>query len=79
MEKEKVFEILEKGLTHSESDQAELVFMGEDFSLTRFAENTIAQNMARADHTLMARAVLGKRLGVAVTNGIQDEDVRRVV
>jgi predicted Zn-dependent protease len=79
MEKEKVFEILEKGLTHSEADQAELVFMGEDFSLTRFAENTIAQNMARADHTLMARAVLGKKIGVAVTNGIQDEDVRKVV
>jgi PmbA protein len=79
MEKEKVFEILEKGLTHSEADQAELVFMGEDFSLTRFAENTIAQNMARADHTLMARAVLGKKVGVAVTNSIKDEDVKKVV
>ncbi len=78
MEKEEVFEILEKGLAHSEADQAELVFMGEDFSLTRFAENTIAQNMARADHTLMARVVLGKRVGVAVTNGIQDEHVRKV-
>jgi PmbA protein len=79
MEKEKVFEILEKGLAHSEADQAELVFMGEDFSLTRFAENVVAQNMSRADHTLMARVVSGKRLGLAVTNSVKDEDVKKVV
>ncbi len=79
MEKEKVLEILEKGLTHSEADQAELVFMGEDFSLTRFAENVVAQNMSRADHTLMARVVSGKKVGVAVTNSIKDEDVKKVV
>jgi PmbA protein len=79
MEKEEVFEILEKGLTHSQADQTELVFLGEDFSLTRFAENVIAQNMARADHTLMARAVLGKKLGVAVTNSIEEEEIRKVI
>ncbi|MCK4428671.1 MAG: hypothetical protein KAW16_09325, partial [candidate division Zixibacteria bacterium] len=79
MEKEKAFEILEKGLTYSEADQTELVFMGEDFSLTRFAENVICQNMSRADHTLMARVVLGKKVGVAVTNSMQDEDVKKVI
>lgn len=79
MEKDKAFETLEKGLTYSGADQTELLFMGEDFSLTRFAENVIDQNMARADHTLMARVILGKKIGVAVTNGIQDEDIRGVV
>jgi predicted Zn-dependent protease len=79
MEKEKVFEILKKGLTYSEADQTELVFMGEDFSLTRFAENVIHQNMARMDHTLMARIVLGKKVGVAVTNSIGDEDIKKVI
>lgn len=79
MEKDKVFEILKKGLTYSEADQTELVFMGEDFSLTRFAENVIHQNMARMDHTLMARVVLGKKVGVAVTNSIEDEDIKKVI
>ena len=79
MEKNKAFEILEKGLAYSEADQTELVFMGEDFSLTRFAENVIHQNMSRADHTLMARVVLGKKVGVAVTNSIGDEDIKKVI
>jgi PmbA protein len=79
MEKDKVFEILKKGLAYSQADQTELIFMGEDFSLTRFAENVIHQNMARQDHTLMARVVLGKKVGVAVTNSIQDEDIKKVI
>ncbi|MCK4428261.1 MAG: TldD/PmbA family protein, partial [candidate division Zixibacteria bacterium] len=79
MEKDKAFEVLEKGLTYSEADQTELVFMGEDFSLTRFAENVICQNMARKDHTLMARVVSGKKIGVAVTNSMQDEDVKKMI
>jgi len=79
MEKNKAFEVLQKGLGYSQADQAELVLMGEDFSLTRFAENVIHQNMARVDHTLMARVVLGKKVGVAVTNSIKDEDIKKVI
>jgi PmbA protein len=79
MEKQRAIQILEKGIAYSEADQTELVFMGEDFSLTRFAENVIDQNMARADHALMARVVLGKKVGVAVTNSMQDEDVKKVI
>jgi predicted Zn-dependent protease len=79
MEKEKVFEILKKGLAYSEADQTELVFMEEDFALTRFAENVIHQNMARADHTLMARVVFGRKVGVVVTNSIKDEDIKKAI
>lgn len=79
MEKDRTFKILEKGLDYSEANQIELVFMEEDFSLTRFAENVICQNMARADHTLMARVVSGKKIGVAVTNSIQDKDIQKVI
>ena len=79
MEKDKAFEVLEKGLTYSEADQTELLLMAEDFSLTRFAENVICQNMARKDHTLMARVVSGKKIGVAVTNSIQDKDIKKVI
>src|SRR3989304_6767938 len=77
--KEKALEILEKGLKYSDADQIELLLLEEDFYLTRFAENIIHQNMGRADHTVMTRAVLGKKLGVAVTNKIDDEGIKKVV
>ncbi len=79
MEREKAFEILEKGLLSSSADQTELVLLGEDFSFTHFAENVISHNISRSDHTLMARTVLGKKIGVAVTNRIDDESVAGVV
>jgi len=79
IQKEKAIEILEKGLNYSEADQTELLLMEEDFYLTRFAENIIHQNMGRADHTVMARAVLGKKIGVAITNKVEDEAIKKVV
>ncbi|MGB8658117.1 MAG: TldD/PmbA family protein [Candidatus Zixiibacteriota bacterium] len=78
-ERVKLFEILNKGLESSPADQTELVFTGENFSLTRFAENVIHQNISRSDHTVMARAVLGKKIGVAVTNRTDDASVKQVV
>jgi PmbA protein len=79
MEKEKAFEILEKGLKSSQADQTELLLMGEKFSFTQLVENVIRQNISRLDHTLMARTVLGKKIGVAVTNRIDEESVRQVI
>lgn len=79
MEKEKVFETLEKGLESSQADQTELVWLGEEFSLTRFAENVIHQNISRSDHTIMARTVVGKKIGVAVTNRINDDSIKELV
>jgi len=79
IEKERVFEILEVGITSSQADQTELVWMGEDFSFTQLAENVIRQNISRSDHTIMVRTVLGKRIGVAVTNRVDEESIKRVV
>ncbi|KPL03920.1 MAG: hypothetical protein AMJ90_02725 [candidate division Zixibacteria bacterium SM23_73_2] len=79
IEKEKATEILERGLKLSQADQTELVLLEEDTKLTRFAENVIHQNVAKYDHTLFARAVLGKKVGVAVTNGIEEDDLKKVV
>jgi len=79
IEKDKVFEILQKGLQSSQADQTELVWLGEGFSLTRFAENVIHQNISRSDHTIMARTILGKKIGVAVTNRIDDDSIKELV
>ncbi len=79
IEKDKVFEILQKGLQSSQADQTELVLLGEKFPFTQLAENVIRQNISRSDHTVMARTVLGKKIGVAVTNRIDDDSIREVV
>jgi len=79
LSKEKAIEILEKGLKYSDADQTELLLLEEDFYLTRFAENVIHQNMGRKDHTVMTRVVFGKKLGVAVTNKIDEDGIQKVI
>jgi predicted Zn-dependent protease len=79
MEKDKVLEILGKGLESSRADQTELVWMGEKFDFTQLAENVIRQNISRSDHTVMVRAIQNKKIGVAVTNRIDDDSIRETV
>jgi len=78
-EKEKILEILEKGLKFSDADQTELLLLEDDFYLTRFAENTIHQNVGKYDHTLFARTVLGKKVGVSSTNVLTEESIKKLI
>src|SRR5256886_16878179 len=70
--------MLKKVLSHSQANQAEAVYLGTESALTRFANNGIHQNVAESNHELRVRAVLGKRVGVATTNRLDDESLRRV-
>jgi len=85
IEESQAIEILQEALSFSEADGTEMVLVAEERNLTRFAESVIHQNMARVDHTLMCRAVLGNSLtgrmtaGVSVTNDLSAGAVRRLV
>ncbi len=70
--------LLQKVLSHSQADQTEVVYLGTESALTRFANNGIHQNVAESNHELRVRAVLGKRVGVATTNRLDEESLRRV-
>ncbi|GCE14286.1 TldD/PmbA family protein [Tengunoibacter tsumagoiensis] len=70
--------ILQKVLHYSQADQTEVVFTATESALTRFATNFIHQNLAENDHELRVRAVVGKKVGVAVTNRLDDEALHRV-
>lgn len=59
------------------ADDAEVVINSADSALTRFAGNRIHQNVADVDTQLQVRAVLGKRTGVASTNKLDAESLRR--
>src|SRR5260370_38004387 len=74
-----VRELLQKVLGYSQAGQTEVVYLGVESALTRFANNYIHQNVAESNHELRVRAVVGKRTGVASTNRLDDESLHRVV
>jgi predicted Zn-dependent protease len=72
-------ELLKAGLASSTADQTELLLTGEDFSLTRFSESQIRDNLFRSEYTLYARAIKEKRIGVATTTSLTEESIAKVV
>jgi len=63
----------------STGDEVEVLFSGGRFALTRFANNTIHQNVAEENHVVSVRAVFGKKTARAFTNKFDDESLRQVV
>ena len=63
----------------SSADETEVLFSGGSFALTRFANNTIHQNVAEENHTVSVRTVFGGRTARATTNKFDDDSLRRVV
>ncbi|HLG73152.1 MAG TPA: TldD/PmbA family protein [Chloroflexota bacterium] len=59
-----------------EADQAEVLLSTSDEALTRFANNTIHQNVAERNSSLHVRAVIGKRIGVARANSLEAQAIR---
>lgn len=63
----------------SSADEVEVLFSGGNFALTRFANNTIHQNVAEENHTVSVRTVFGGRTARAFTNKFDDDGLRQVV
>jgi len=63
----------------STADETEVLFSGGRFALTRFANNTIHQNVEDENHVVSVRTVFGGRTARATTNKFDDESLRRVV
>src|ERR1700693_2159760 len=63
----------------STADEVEVLFSGGRFALTRFANNTIHQNVEDENHIVSVRTVFGGRTARATTNKFDDESLRRVV
>src|ERR1700719_1437603 len=63
----------------SSAEEVEVHISGGRFALTRFANNTIHQNVEEENHTVSVRTVFGGRTARATTNKFDDESLRRVV
>ena len=63
----------------STADEVEVHFSGGKFALTRFANNTIHQNVAEENHVVSLRTVFSGRTARASTNRLDEESLRQVV
>jgi PmbA protein len=64
---------------YATADELECLFYGGRSALTRFANNTIHQNMAEENYGVSVRTVFGGRTARATTNKFDDESIRNVV
>ena len=76
---DKAADIFLKIRKYSSADEVEALFYGGKFALTRFANNTIHQNVAEENYGVSIRTVFDGRTGRASTNKLDDESLRRVV
>src|SRR5579864_4979039 len=76
---EQAGDIFERIKKLSTGDEIEVLFSGGHFALTRFANNTIHQNIAEENHVVSVRAVFGGKTARAFTNKFDDESLRQVV
>src|SRR5689334_10479291 len=71
-----IFETVRRAST---ADEVELLISGGRHELTRFANNTIHQNVAEENYSISIRSVFGQRTARATTNKTDADSLRRAV
>ncbi len=79
MNEQAIRALCEKVLRYSTADQTEVLFMGTHGALTRFAVNHIHQNVAEENAEVNIRVVVGKKVGVASANVLDDTTLQATV
>jgi len=77
--KEKLFKQLEKALAVSPADETEIVYIGNQSGLTRYANSAIHQNVFENNSKIYFRTVFGKKIGVASTNSLVLSDLKKTL
>lgn len=57
--------------------QAETLYVGSHGSTTRFANSAVMQNVMESNRTVYFRVLLGKQVGMASTNSLHRDDLKR--
>jgi PmbA protein len=79
LNKSRAADIFAKLRKHSTADDIEALFFGGKSALTRFANNTIHQNVAEENYGISVRTVFGGRTARATTNKFDEGSLKRVV
>src|SRR5215467_4758406 len=72
-------QIFEKVKKFSSVPEIEVIFSSTNFSLTRFANNTIHQNVSELNEVASIRAAFDGKTARATTNRFDDESLKRAV
>jgi PmbA protein len=76
---EKAQQVFEKVQRYSTADDVEVLFYSVQSALTRFANNTIHQNVAEESEVVSIRPVFGGKTARATTNKFDDESLKQAV
>jgi predicted Zn-dependent protease len=75
---QKAEQIFSKVLKYSTAEETEAIISSTAYALTRFANNTIHQNVAEESSVLSVRAVVDGRMARASTNKFDEDSVRQL-
>lgn len=76
---ERAADIFDRIRRFSSADEVEAIFNGSSFALTRFANNTIHQNVEEENSVVSIRTNFGGRTARSTVNQFDDESLRRAV
>jgi predicted Zn-dependent protease len=79
LSRERSHDIFKRIRKSSSADEIEVMIGGGNSSLTRFANNTIHQNVAEEGNWISVRTAFGGRTARATSNKLDDDSLRRVV
>ena len=77
--KGRLMEVLDRAISRSESDQTEISVLGQDSYITRYSQGYVHQNVGEHGFRVTVRAAVGKRIGVASTDSMDEESVLAAV
>lgn len=77
--KDQAHDLASRAIKFSSADQTEVLIAGGHSALTRFANNTIHQNVAEENYVISVRTVFNGRTARATTNRFEDESLQRVM
>jgi predicted Zn-dependent protease len=77
--REQAADIFDRIRRFSSADEVEAIFTGSRFALTRFANNTIHQNVEEENSIVSIRTNFAGRTARATTNQFDDESLQRAV
>ena len=79
LSKDQAADIFSKLKAYSRADEVEAIFYGGHSALTRFANNTIHQNVAEEHYGISVRTSFGGRTARATTNKFDEASLKQVV
>jgi predicted Zn-dependent protease len=79
LDQDRAQQIFDKVKKFSSVKEVEIIFSSTDFSLTRFANNTIHQNVSEISESASIRVAFDGKTARATTNRFDDEGLKRAV